>query len=58
MYEIWQHRTIVEDWKNNFWIEAASIIGADTVPLYQCIVTYNKQGYSAFCNQIWDSIKA
>ena len=31
MYEIWQHRTIVEDWKNNFWIEAASIIGADTV---------------------------
>ena len=32
--EIWQKCTIVVDWQNNFWIEAASFIGAGTVVVY------------------------
>ena len=40
--EICQKCTIVVDWKNNFWIEAASFIGAGTVNVnIQCTYLSN-----------------
>ena len=31
MDKIWDKHAIVQEWKNSFWIEAASFIGAGTV---------------------------
>ena len=39
-------RTIVEDWKNIFWLEAASFIGTGTVS--ECVLWQQKYGVNQY----------